>query len=189
MTVLQTWPEPRPVRLTVDDYLLIASSGALAAHGKIELIDGVMVEVSPEYRPHTRIKTRLAIMLAHALEESGTGLSLLIEGSVAMPPSYAPLPDLIVTSEPDGEGLIPLASVRLIVEVSDSTLSYDQGKKAAIYASTTVPEYWVVDVRAKVIHQHLAPVDGAYTERRSVEFGDRLDAATILGLSIDTSGL
>lgn len=188
MTALQTWSEPRPVRLTVDDYLRIAASGALDAHGRTELIDGMILEVSPEHRPHARVKTRLAITLAHALEESDTGLSLLIEGSVAMPPSHAPLPDL-VTSEPDGEGLIPLSSVRLIVEVADSSLALDQGRKAALYAGNGVPEYWIVDVRAEMIHQQWAPAEEAYTERRSVKFGNGLDASTIGGLSLDTSGL
>lgn len=99
------------------------------------------------------------------------------------------MPDIVVTSEPDGEGLVPLASARLLVEVADRSLAYDRDKKAGLYATNGVPEYWLADVRAQSIHQHWAPANGVYTERRSVKSGERLDAATIPTLSLETTGL
>jgi len=116
-------------------------------------------------------------------------LEAVVEGSVAMPPNNAPEPDIVVTSEAEGEGLIPFSSVRLIVEVSDATLAFDLGEKLKAYASAGIPEYWVVDVNARAIHQMWAPEGDAYAERRAIPFGDPIAAMTIEGLSIATNQL
>lgn len=65
----------------------------------------------------------------------------------------------------------------------------DLGRKARLYARYGVPEYWVADVEARVIHQLRAPAGEAYQERREVSFGEALAAATIPSLTIDTSSL
>lgn len=95
----------------------------------------------------------------------------------------------MVTSEPEGKGLIPLGSVRLIVEVSDSTVAIDTGKKAALYARNGVPDYWVADVEAEVFHQFWAPDGNAYTHRRKVAFGEQIEAVTVAGLVVEMAGL
>ncbi|MFX7784749.1 Uma2 family endonuclease, partial [Acinetobacter baumannii] len=79
--------------------------------------------------------------------------------------------------------------VALVIEVSDTTARYDLGKKAAIYAAGAIPEYWVVDINASVIHQLWSPTDGTYAERREVRLGDPVGAATLPDLQVATSGL
>lgn len=74
--------------------------------------------------------------------------------------------------------------VRLAVEISDSTLDMDLGRKARLYASHGVPEYWVVDVEARLIHQLWAPEGDAYARRREVAFGERVEAVTVAGLVV-----
>ena len=59
-----------------------------------------------------------------------------------------PEPDFVV-----GVG-VPLAatttghptSALLIIEVSESTLKYDQGDKASLYARVGVRDYWIIDL-------------------------------------------
>ncbi|WP_366930206.1 Uma2 family endonuclease [uncultured Sphingomonas sp.] len=63
-----------------------------------------------------------------------------------MPQYNVSEPDITLTSEPDGTRLIPLHSVRPIIEVADTTLRSDITCKSAIYAQHSIPEYWVVDV-------------------------------------------
>jgi Uma2 family endonuclease len=51
--------------------------------------------------------------------------------------------------------------VLLLVEVSDSSLAFDQGIKRALYARHGIAEYWVVDIPNRRIHVHCEPtVDG-----------------------------
>lgn len=180
---------PLPVKLRLEDYLLLDRSGALDAYAKTELIEGEIVFMNAQHRAHARIKSRLHIVLAAALGNLGRKLEAIVEGSIAVPPSSAPEPDIVITSEPEGTGLIPLRSVRLIVEVSDATLDNDLSVKAAIYARHGIPEYWVVDVEARAIHQMWSPDGEAYGERRELAFGEALEAVTIAGLRVETSGL
>ena len=113
----------------------------------------------------------------------------LTEASVALSEHDAPEPDIVLTSEPRGEGLIPLHSVALVVEIADTTLSSDMKRKATIYARAGVPEYWVADVTARIIHQMWAPEGEAYAQRREVAFGKQIEAMTIEGLAIETAGV
>ena len=180
---------PLPVKLRVEDYLLLDESGAFDAYRKTELIEGDVYFMNAQHRPRARLKSRLHILMAAALQKIDASLEAVVEGSIAMPPNNAPEPDIVVTSEAEGDGLIPFESVRLIVEVSDATLSFDLGERLNAYASAGVPEYWVVDVNAKVIHQMWASEDEAYVKRREIEFGQTIDAKTIEGLSITTTQL
>jgi hypothetical protein len=50
-------------------------------------------------------------------------------------------------------------------------------------------EYWVVDVNRGMIHQMWSPQAEAYGERLEVAFGQRIEAATIKGLAVETAGI
>ena len=176
-----------PVKLRVADYLLLDASGAFDDYRKTELIDGEVLYMNSQHRPHARVKSRLFLLLAEALRGAAPGLEAIVEGSVAMPPTSVPEPDIVVTSEPEGDGVIPLASVRLIVEVSDTTLAFDLGPKAALYAGQGVAEYWVVDVVGAVVHQLWSPGAEGYAERREVVLGERVEAVTIAGVVVETA--
>lgn len=180
---------PLPVKLRVEDYLLLDGSGALDAYRKTELIEGKLYFINAQHRPHARTKSRLHLLLAAALRTVDAELEAVVEGSVAIPPNSAPEPDIVVTSEPEGDGLIPLASVRLIIEISDTTLVQDLGAKAHLYAGVGIAEYWVIDLNARQIYQLWAPHDDSYGERRQIAFGERLAAVTIAGLALETSAL
>ncbi|UZK70082.1 Uma2 family endonuclease [Sphingomonas sp. S1-29] len=182
-------PITRPIGLRIEDYLLLDGAGTYEAVGKTELIEGEVFAVNSEYRPHTRIKSRLHLLIARGLELLDSDLEAAIEGSVAMPPANAPMPDIVVTSEIEGDGLIPVPSVRLIVEVADASLHGDLTRKAAIYARHAVPEYWVVDVNGRVVHQLSAPSGDGYIERRAITFGSAMESVAIPGLRIATSTL
>lgn len=176
-------------RLHVEDFLLLDKSGAFDGEKRTELIEGDIYYMNAQYRPHARVKAKLYDELRDWVRSSGSALTVMIETTVAMPPYNAPEPDLILTSEPDGDGPIPVASVALLVEVSDTTLESDLGIKAATYAAQGIPEYWVADVNGRVIFQTWAPGDRGYLERREVDFGDTITAESLAGLMIDTGGL
>jgi Uma2 family endonuclease len=51
----------------------------------------------------------------------------------------------------------------LVVEVSDSTLSFDLRTKAALYARAQIVEYWVLDIAGRRLIVHRNPEAGRYT--------------------------
>jgi Uma2 family endonuclease len=178
----------RRVRLRVEDYELLSAHGAFAGVGRTELLDGVVVAMNPQYRPHLWTKTELYDLIRDALRASGSQLRAMSEGSVIIGGADMPQPDILVTSEPRGEGPVPVASVALMVEVADSSLEIDLGYKAALYASAGIPDYWVADIAARVIHVHAMPEGERYLTRTTVAFGAAVTSPA-LGLTIETMTL
>ncbi|MDE2406022.1 MAG: Uma2 family endonuclease [Sphingomonadales bacterium] len=174
---------PLPVRLRVEDFFRLDDAGAFADYGKTELIRGEIFYMNSQHRPHARAKGQLFKALEQALSAMNSDLEVLIEATVAMPPFSAPEPDLLLTTQPDGEGPVPLASVRLIVEIADTTQQNDLGTKAGLYAENGVPEYWVVDLKARSVHQFWQPQGEAYAARRETTFA-RIESLTIPELAV-----
>ncbi|WP_375392739.1 Uma2 family endonuclease [uncultured Sphingomonas sp.] len=186
MTV-QHRPAPGKYRLTVADFLRLDETGVFGTD-RTELLDGDIIIMSAEHRPHAWVVGELGYRIRRALEKLGSDLYAL-GASIELSDHDVPLPDIVLTREPRGKGAIPVASVALVVEVSSSTLQRDLGDKVSIYARAGVPEYWVADVNGRVIHQMWAPAGEGYTGDRAVAFGEPMTAATLDGLAIDTDDL
>ncbi|RMB53838.1 putative restriction endonuclease [Sphingomonas sp. PP-CE-3A-406] len=178
-----------PVRLDGDAYRLLADARSLQGHGKTELLDGAIYAMSPQYRPHGFVKDEIAYRLRRALEALGSSLHVATEQSAALSSFDEPQPDIMLTREPRGEGPIPGASIALICEVSANTLAFDLREKARIYAQAGIPEYWVADVGAKLVHQMWIPVGDRFTQSRDVPFDAGMESTTIPGLTIHTAAL
>ena len=190
MTAQDLLEPPGRYRLKVADYLTLDRSGAFEGM-RTELIEGEVVVMNPQTRRHLFVKSELAYRLRRALETIGSILFVAVDGTVELTgDSHSlPEPDIFLTSAPHGEGFVPVESVALAVKVAATSLEFDLGRKAPLYARHGVAEYWVVDVNRGVIHQMWSPEGEAYTERREVKFGDPLETATISGLTVDSSGL
>jgi Uma2 family endonuclease len=172
-------------KLRVSDFWQLNDSGAFAGYRKTELIDGEIYYLNAQYRRHLIAKMDLLFALRDCLKSIESGFTVVSEGSVEIPDFSAPEPDIILTSEPYGEGAIPVSTVGLIVEISDTTLKFDLEKKASIYATAMVPEYWVVDVDGKRLVQLSAPKNGAYTATQEAQLGQTITSVTVDGLKVD----
>lgn len=189
VTELKPLDAPEPLKLTLADFELLHRAGAFEGYRKVELIEGVLLTMSPQQRAHSFAANELAFRLRLALSAIGSSLLPLIEGTVAMPPRSAPEPDIALTDSPKGEGYIPLESLALAVEVANSSVRFDLGAKAELYAKHAVPEYWVVDLRKRQIHQLWAPSETGYRERRAVAIGEPIESVCVPGLAVQTEGL
>lgn len=179
----------QPYRFTVDQFLALCDQGLFDGYAKSELIEGEIVVMNAQHSRHARIKTRLAVRLAIALETVGSKHEPQVEVSVRLSNGSLPEPDIAITSY-RGTGVVPVESVALVIEVSDSTLDYDLGTKADLYAAAGVPEYWVVDLNENrvLMHGNIRD-DGDYGGQWAVPFGEALHALSIEGLVVDTLGL
>jgi Uma2 family endonuclease len=79
-------------------------------------------------------------------------------------PTNEPEPDLAVTTRPCEE--YPRnpqpRDIRLLVEISDTTLAFDLRKKARLYARAGISEYWVVDIAGRRVFVHREPQGDKY---------------------------
>jgi Uma2 family endonuclease len=181
---------PHQAKLTARDFWLLADSGAFANHARTELIEGEIWVVNSVHRWHARAMVSLSVALMEAIKAQGLPLEVLSAGSVSMSDDSVPEPDLsvIVPYDPDAD-TIGLNELKLAVEISDSTAEFDLGRKAELYARHGVPEYWVFRGDSRQAIQLWSPTADGYAERRIITFGERIEAVTIEGLAIETSGI
>lgn len=189
MTELAKFADPKPHLWTTEEYEAIAFIGPFAGRGTVELIEGVIFEMSPQQSIHSYLKIEVALRLRLALETMGRALLVYSEPTVAMPPNSAPEPDIVVTGEMPGKGFLSLANIALLVEIANTTIEHDLGRKAALYSSRRVPEYWVLEVDAACIHRHWAPGPQGYSERDRVALGEPCASVTMPELVVATTGL
>jgi Uma2 family endonuclease len=152
----------KPARFTVDEFLRLNETGVFDKYSKTELIEGEIICMNAQYASHARMKSRLNTELAMALVSIKSELEPIIEVSTKLSEMSLPEPDIVLTNY-RGSGVVPLESVALIVEVSDSTLKYDLGPKAKLYAQHTISEYWVVDVQRACLMIKAHPINAATT--------------------------
>ncbi len=179
-----------PIRLTVENLEVLDRAGALAGYRRTELIDGVIVEMSPMGLRHARVNGDLYMRLRFALEDIASPLTVLAGGpTVAIPPHDAPQPDIVLLGNAKAPGYAELDDVKLVMEVSDATLRRDLTIKRKLYAEAGISEYWVIDVEGVRVHQFWSPSNGAYRDTRVITLNGELRSATIPDLAIDGSGI
>ena len=178
----------QPFRLMIEDYELLERAGAFYGR-KVELIEGMIVEVNLEMLPHTRLKNLLARRFNTVLESSKSQFEALVEPTIAFPPYSMPNPDLVVADTTTDARYLGLKHLAIVVEVGASRLRGDLDTKRVLYAERHVPEYWVVDVAGRQVHQFWTPTDGAFVDSRIVPLDGELRSATVPDLAIDGSGI
>ncbi len=179
---------PQTAKLRVRDFMLLHDAGAFADYAKSELIEGEVWVMNAIYSRHALATAELVYALRVAVDAAGLDLKLYCPLSIDLSEDSLPEPD-IALCERHPSGPMPLAKVKLLIEVSDTTLAIDLGRKAALYAKAGVPEYWVIDLNENRALLHMTPQDGEYAEQIDVPWGAPLHSGTLAGLTVETGGL
>lgn len=158
VTVLTEEQEPLHL-LTVEDYDQMMASGVIHFRDPIELLDGVIVQMTPESDRHSIAAGLVARWLIRSIDDER--LLVRLAAPLTLPPLSQPEPDLAVTELADSIGAHPQRA-HLVVEVSLSSLRKDRGRKARIYAEAGIPRYWIVDLVHESVTVHLDPSDLGY---------------------------
>jgi Uma2 family endonuclease len=177
----------RPAVITADHFGEMHRAGVLERLGRCELWDGAIIEMGPQFYRHGLLKRLFADAIRSALAGIQTELVVDQELSVRLHDLYEPVPDIIVCN-PSGldDGPIPVAAVRLIVEVATNSLERDLHQKRPVYARYGVPEYWVVDAAASLVHQFWEPSETDYARSAVIRFGEAIAAQSLSGIAIKT---
>lgn len=138
-------------RWSVDEYHRMIAAGILTSRDRVELLDGQIIEMVPQEPPH-----------ASTTSSFGNDFVVLFAGKawvrqqlpITIAPNSEPEPDIAVvridSNRYRDRHPIP-EDIYLLIEVADSTLSYDRDRKAKIYAKANIPEYWVIDVKQQQV--------------------------------------
>ncbi|MFM9939979.1 MAG: Uma2 family endonuclease [Hyphomicrobiaceae bacterium] len=147
-------------RWTVDDLDRMVEVGLLDEAERVELVEGEIVPMSPKGNRHDYVKDVFAEYLS---DHRPAGLRLANESGWSPVPHTYYEPDLRIYPKRFQPRPVPAAEVLLLIEIADSSLAYDLGRKAEIYAGLGVREYWVVEAHSLLTHVHRDAVGTGYT--------------------------
>src|SRR5215212_4719944 len=138
-------------RFTVAELEAMVTAGILDEDERIELIGGDVVPMSPKSNQHELLKTALNVYWARRLPDQ---LLVTTETTFRLTPDTYLEPDFVFYPKDSGIRGLTAATGRLVVEIADSSLGYDLGRKAGLYASFGIAELWVIDAVRLITHIH-----------------------------------
>ena len=165
---------------TVDEYRRMEETGIIAEDDRVELLEGVILQMSPRNAPHILAIARSTRVVSRQLTED---YLVSVQSPIVLDRFGAPQPDLAVIRQRLYTDVPTAADVVLIIEVSDSSLTYDRGRKRRNYARAGIAEYWIVNLIDRLIERYTAPEGEDYTEVVRALAGGSL-ASTVLSLTI-----
>jgi Uma2 family endonuclease len=179
------------VRLTVAEFDRMIEQGVLdeSRHERIELIQGELRQMCPPGPTHEEVTDRIAKWSMKSLPLDA--VRLRTASSVGIPKlDSVPYPDLAWVNEKDYSVNRPTPNdVLLLVEVSDSSLRYDRGDKADIYAGAGIKDYWVVNIPDQCVEVFRDPRRGGYKELRTYDLGESVSPLAFPKLALPVSQL
>jgi Uma2 family endonuclease len=179
--VVITGAAVRPYRWTLDDYEQLIALGLL--EGKhVELIQGEILTMASMGEPHALTIMQLNYALLPHFNP-GTGFHFRIQMPLALPALISePEPDIAIVAlgTPTNEAGRP-TSASLIVEVAESSLTYDRERKGPLYAAAGIQEYWLVNLPERCLEVYRQPMPDVasfsgwrYQERQRLQEGDHV---------------
>jgi Uma2 family endonuclease len=175
-------------RFTVVEYHRLAETGILGPHERVELIRGVIRRRSPKNRAHVIATDLMCDLLKRALK--GRASVYQEAPHVAEGIDSEPEPDVMVCSNPDRRAYgTPGTKALLLIEVAESSLEYDRGEKAALYAEAGVPEYWVLNLVDREIEVFRDPGEGHYWSHFRARGNDRVSPKPWPDVAIEVSSV
>jgi Uma2 family endonuclease len=150
---------------------------------RIELLEGTMVAMSPVGPAHCATVDRLNELLVLALH----GRAIVrCQSPFAANELSEPEPDFTVLPRGDHD-LDQPSEAHLVIEVAESSLAMDRGKKLRLYASCGVSEYWVVNLPERCVEVYTGPLPGAYSNAERYERGQSIRLVAFSDVSLAVS--
>jgi Uma2 family endonuclease len=145
---------------TREEYERLVAGGALAAGARVQLVRGEIVEMTPQTAGHATA-LRLLQQALEAVFRGGHDVRAQLP--LALSDDSEPEPDVAVVSghARDYSRGHPTAAV-LVVEIADSTLSFDKGPKLLMYSGAGIPEYWILNLRDRVLEVYRDALTSGY---------------------------
>jgi Uma2 family endonuclease len=167
---------PTPIhRFSLEEYHRLIDAGGFDEDARIELIDGLLVDMSPKTAAHENAIAWLNQLLVLSVDLD----RFEVRANAALTTGNSePEPDIIVI-ERDAPRPYHPGSAALVIEVAVSSQRRDLRHKPPIYAGAGVPDYWVVDLDAGRVVVHGSPRDGAYERTEIVGAGGELVASRL----------
>jgi Uma2 family endonuclease len=148
-------------------------AGIIDEDERFELIGGEVVPMSPKGARHELVKMELNAYLQKSSPSDlwiGQETTLWLDEISFVEPDFCIWPQAIAPGDQRGH------DVRLAIEIADTSLAYDRGRKIGIYAAFGIPEVWVIEAKSLVTYIYRALGAEGYSVRLEAGLDDEVTA-------------
>jgi len=173
-------------RLSLAEYDRMIETGVFDHRNRqrLEFIRGEIRKMTPIGSMHEVVVDRLA---EWSFENVPKGkVWVRVQNSIGLPTlESAPEPDIAWVARRDYSRGRPTAEdVLLVIEVAESSLEYDTGEKAELYAAAGIADYWVINLPDRWIEVRRDPAAGRYRSLQTCSGEEELRPLGIPGLAL-----
>lgn len=158
-------------RFTVKVYDEMIKHGILTTNDKVELLNGEILEKMPKGEIHASINDWIGEFLRERL---GKKVIVRYQNPIILDDFSEPEPDLVLAKPPREtyfKGHPKSEDIFLIVEISDSTLSFDRNAKADAYARAGIIQYLIVNVQNSTVEDYREPGADGFQSKQTLRGG------------------
>jgi Uma2 family endonuclease len=184
--------EPKVRLWTRAEYHQMADLGWFDGQ-RAELLEGEIVVLSPQKFGHGATTDRVREVLDNLLRNE---FWVRMQLPITIGTTSEPEPDVSVVPGKRSDYSDHPTGASLLIEVSDTTLTYDRVKKMRLYAKAGIPEYWIVNLQDQEVEVRRRPVGGTspdelgkYLDLQVHPRGDRIDLGLKPGMQIAVDDL
>src|SRR6185503_363226 len=147
-------------RWSVAEIEAMVAKGIILEDERFEMIGGEVVPMSPKGNRHELVKKALQQYWTPLIV--GSPIGLITETTLRVGQDEFYEPDFLFWPRSIPLKDVTAANALLIVEVADTSLRYDLGTKADIYARLDLCELWVINAETLVTTIHREPQPTRY---------------------------
>jgi Uma2 family endonuclease len=173
-------------RWSVAEIEEMVAKGIIAEDERFELIGGEVVPKSPKGARHEFVKIALNRFFQRTAPDH---IEIAPETTLRLDKDSFVEPDFCVFRRGLDLKALDGAAVLLAVEIADTSLAYDMGRKSQIYAAYGVRELWVVNANTLVTRVHRQVSQGRYGQVKDEPYGQALEPELARELAVSLADL
>lgn len=173
----------------LDEWRRLGEANIFPPDRRLELIEGEILEMAPIGFNHAGHLKRINRLFTRLVPNN---LVTSVQDPLQLGDLSEPEPDFMLL-KPDADCYCsrhPNADdVLLLIEVADSSLSFDRNQKLRLYALHGIPEYWLLNLNDNRLEVYRAPRDGIYEEKTTRHVGDTVTLSQLPAITINVSDI
>ena len=183
MMNLQSIPQPRRLRFSVDEYYKMIELGMLKDYEKAEIIDGELIQQMTIGDKHASV---VNILNRFFIKNVSDSILVSVQNPLRISDYNEPEPDIVLSdlTKYDGKRHPRPEEVILVVEVSDATLKYDRDVKLPLYAESGIKEVWIINLKKNIVEIHQNPFNDIYQTVKIYKSGETIDLPSFPDLKL-----
>ena len=179
----------KPHLITAAEYDRMIEAGVYTENDRIELLNGEIIEIMPKGPKHVYFNEKTADILREKLGENADVRS---QNPIILDDFSEPEPDIVLAIAPREKYLqnhpIP-ADIFLIMEISDTTLTYDREAKARAYSRNGIRQYLLLNLQNETVEDCREPGADGYEFKRTLRKGDVFNLVAFPEIEINLDDL